>query len=85
MPWATLKARPITELTVIPDDGKRYVVTFHGGEAYLPLPIYNYLIREHLAIRADKPDLKPQFERLAGGVNGKMLDPFASYVREVAS
>jgi hypothetical protein len=63
MPWATLKARPKLEMEVIPDNGHRYVVTWFAGEAYLPLHIYNYLIRQGLIERGDKPDPRPKFER----------------------
>jgi hypothetical protein len=37
MPWATLKARTKVEMEAIPDNGRKYVVTWPGGEAYLPL------------------------------------------------
>jgi hypothetical protein len=54
MPWATLKARPKLEMEVIPDNGHRYVVTWFAGEAYLPLHLYNYLIRQ-VPDRARRP------------------------------
>jgi hypothetical protein len=85
MPWATLKVRPKVEMQVTPDNGRSYVISWHSGEAYLPLHIYNYLIRQGLIVRGDKPDPKPQFEKLAGGVNGAPISPFSNYVREVAS
>jgi hypothetical protein len=72
-------------MEVIPDNGHRYVVTWFAGEAYLPLHIYNYLIRQGLIERSDKPDPKARFEQLAGGVHGKAVSPFADYVREVAT
>jgi hypothetical protein len=83
MPWATLRAKPITEMEVIPDNGRKYVVTFHGGEAYLPLHLFNWMILTGTIDRLEKPDLKPQFEKLPGGVNGKPISPFSNYVREV--
>jgi hypothetical protein len=86
MPWATLKARPKLEMEVIPDNGHRYVVTWFAGEAYLPLHIYNYLIRQGLIERGDKPDPRPQFEKAPGcAMHGKAISPFADYVREVAT
>jgi hypothetical protein len=85
MPWATLKARPKLEMEVIPDNGHRYVITWFAGEAYLPLHIYNYLIRQGLIERGDRPDPKPQFEKALGGGHGAALSVFAPYVREVMS
>jgi hypothetical protein len=85
MPWAMLKVAPEKTLEVVPDNGRRYVVTFRGGEAYLPLHLYNYLIRERVIVPNDKPDLRPRWEQGPGGVNGKPISPFVDYVREVES
>jgi hypothetical protein len=64
-------------------NGKRYVVTFRGNEAYLPLHLFNSLLRRGLIVGSDKPAPVPMFERLGGGVHGEVKDPFSFYVREV--
>ena len=85
MPWATLKTLPEKTMEVVPDNGRKYILTFRGGEAYLPLHIYNYLIRERVIVPSDKPDFRPRWEKGPDGSNGATISPFSNYVREVAS
>jgi hypothetical protein len=83
MPWGTLKVPPTTEMEVIPDNGKRYVVTFRAGESYLPLHIFNYLLFKGLIVPGDKPDPKPQWTKGPNNSHGAAISVFAPYVREV--
>ena len=86
MPWGLLKAPPETTLEVTGDNGVKYTVTFRGGRSFLPLHLFNCMVREGLIVRDyDTPEPRPRFEQLAGGVHGKQISPFADFVREVTS
>jgi hypothetical protein len=84
MPWAVLKAPPITEMQVTPDNGKTYFLTFRAGEAYLPLHLFNHLLFKGVIVPGDKPAPPARFEKV-GNVHGKQISPFADFVREVIS
>jgi hypothetical protein len=84
MPWAVLKAKPVTEFEVVPDNGRKYLVTFHGDKSYLPLHLYNFLLRQGKIVPCEDAAPPVQFERL-GNVHGKPVSPFSEYVREVTS
>jgi hypothetical protein len=71
-------------MQVTGDNGRTYELTFRGGEAYLPLHLFNLLVVTGVVDRLDKPDLKPRFERLPDGSNGKPISVFEPFVREIA-
>jgi hypothetical protein len=82
MPWATLKVAPETTMEVVPANGRKYLVTWRSGRAYLPLHLHNWLISQGIAVHSDEPDPRVRFEKL-GNVNGAAVSPFVDYVREV--
>jgi hypothetical protein len=84
MPWAVLKAKPEVTMEVVPDNGRKYVVTFRAGEAYLPLHLFNHLLFKGVVVPGDKADPKPQWEKRGTG-HGAAISVFEPYVREVTS
>jgi hypothetical protein len=85
MPWLELKVKPEQTMEVIPENGRKYIVTWRAGRAFVPLHLHNWLIREGVAVHVDEPNLKSQWEKGPGGVNGAAISPFSNYVREVTS
>jgi hypothetical protein len=72
---------PETTLEITADNGRNYVLTFKNGEAFVPLHIGNYLVRNKLAVRGENRD-PVAWEPLPGGAHGKAIDPYDAHVRE---
>jgi hypothetical protein len=84
MPWARLQVEPETTMEVVPANGRKYLVTWRSGRAYLPLHLHNWLISQGVAVHSDEPDPKVRFEKL-GSVHSAPISPFSDYCREVTS
>jgi hypothetical protein len=73
-----------TKLEIRADNGRRYILTFKNGEAFVPLHIAEFLVRNKLATRGERND-PVAFERLPGGAHGRAINPYDAHVVEVTS
>jgi hypothetical protein len=72
-------------LTIKIADGRVFKVTLRNGEAHVPDHVGKYLIEKGYVVAGSAPNPKPEFERVAGGGWGALLDMFDPWCKELTS